>query len=326
MRFNLKQTSFSLLILLFASLTFVSCKEKTKKIKLDIPMEVDLYRFDKAFAEAGPSDLEQLKSDFPMFFDPSLEDSFWYEKMKDTLQIELQTEVLKQFSDITPIKEDVKSVFQYAKHYFPQFEAPVVYTSTTDVAFETKVIYNPPFMVVGLDNYLGSDHHFYEGIQLFFTQNMNIERLPVDVALELAMHFIAPPTDRTFLSQILAYGKLLYFAEHFVPEASEQLIMGYTDEQWAWTEENEVDVWRYFIENETLYDTQASLRQQFIDEAPFSKFYLEIDHESPGRIGQYMGWKIIQAYMRNNDAKLQELALLDAETIFINSKYKPKKR
>ena len=67
------------------------------------------------------------------------------------------------------------------------------------------------------------------------------------------------------------------------------------------------------------------LNARFIQRAPFSKFYLELDQESPGSVGVFIGWQIVRAYMKNNNVTLQELALKDAKTIFDQSKYKPKK-
>ena len=36
------------------------------------------------------------------------------------------------------------------------------------------------------------------------------------------------------------------------------------------------------------------------------------------------GWQIVRSYMKNNDVSLPELAM-DAEELFKNSNYKPKK-
>jgi uncharacterized protein YjaZ len=67
------------------------------------------------------------------------------------------------------------------------------------------------------------------------------------------------------------------------------------------------------------------LASRFINPAPFSKFNLELDSESPGRLGQYMGWQIVRAYAENNDVSLQEILSMNAEDIFNNSKFKPRK-
>lgn len=67
------------------------------------------------------------------------------------------------------------------------------------------------------------------------------------------------------------------------------------------------------------------LAPRFLDPAPFSKFRLELDNESPGRLGRYMGWQIVRAFMNNNDIKLNQLLDLSADEIFKKSNYKPKK-
>lgn len=304
----------------------MSCTSKIEKEIQEIPMEFEFHRFDKAFAKTTVESLAETKEAYPLFFNPSIPDSFWIEKINDTLQIELEEEVIRAFPEDEPIYETVKSVFQHIKYYVPRFEPPAVYTSTTDVAYETKVILSGRDMVIGLDNYLGSDHYFYQGVQSYFRKNMNPDRMPVDIAIEMAAHIVAPIQDRSFLSQIIYYGKILHMAEFWVPKASESLIMGFTEEESKWARDNEEDVWRYFIEKELLYSTEADLKQRFVDEAPFSKFYLEIDNESPGRMGVYMGWQIVTSYMKRNDVSMEELAILDADLIFQNSRYKPRRK
>ena len=79
------------------------------------------------------------------------------------------------------------------------------------------------------------------------------------------------------------------------------------------------------IENDLLYSTDTQLNKRFIENAPFSKFYLSEDTKSPGRIGQWIGWQIVRSYMVNNDVSLQDLLSMNEEEIFKNSKYKPRK-
>ncbi len=42
-------------------------------------------------------------------------------------------------------------------------------------------------------------------------------------------------------------------------------------------------------------------------------------------LGRYLGWKIVRAYMENNNTDVQQLMVADADDLFKNSKYKPKK-
>jgi len=60
--------------------------------------------------------------------------------------------------------------------------------------------------------------------------------------------------------------------------------------------------------------------------APFSKFRLELDRESPPQLGQYMGWQIVRQFAeKNEEVSLQELLQMEADQIFKKSNYKPRK-
>jgi hypothetical protein len=54
-------------------------------------------------------------------------------------------------------------------------------------------------------------------------------------------------------------------------------------------------IWRYFIDKQLLYSDDQKLIPRFINPAPFSKFYLEIDNESPGKV-ELIGWQIVNSY------------------------------
>ena len=120
-------------------------------------------------------------------------------------------------------------------------------------------------------------------------------------------------------------GKFLYATDINLPMVSDELKIGYSKEKLNWAEQNENDVWKYFIENELLFSNDASLNSRFIDVAPFSKFYLESDNDSPGRIGVWIGWQIVRSYMKNNEVTLEQLMSMESESIYKKSKYKPKR-
>ena len=120
-------------------------------------------------------------------------------------------------------------------------------------------------------------------------------------------------------------GKILYLKDVILPEYKEEEKIGYTESQLHWCQENESYMWRYFIENQLLYDDDPKLLLRFVNPAPFSKFYLEIDNESPGKVGAWTGWQIVRSYMKNNEVSLTQLMQTDAKEIFEKSNYKPKK-
>ncbi len=305
----------------------LSCNSGTdiEKEVAKIPITVEIVRFDKEFARAKVSDLPYLKGKFPLFFPEEYQDSIWQQKIVDTLQNELDEAVLKEFPTESLLEDDLKKLFQHITFYFPEFEVPIVYTTTSEVDYRTRIIANDSLLILELDNYLGENHYFYSVIPKYIGKNLKPSRLMPDIAATYSRKYIAPPSDRTLLGQIIYFGKELYLKDLWLPETSDALKIGYTEDELKWARENEEEMWRYFIENELLYSTNSKLGQRFVDPAPFSKFNLEIDNESPGMIGRWLGWQIVRSYMEENAVSVTQLMQTDAEEIFNNSHYKPKK-
>ncbi len=314
-------------VLFLLCVHFFSCNNESKVEKEieKIPIDFELIRFDIEFAQATPADLPKLKTEFPEFFPEQYNDSIWVEKLTDTLQHQLENEVAKTFPKDEALSHVLVPLFQHIKYYFPKFQTPIVVTTTSDVDYRNKVILAEKMLVIGLDNYLGAEHHFYEGIDKYISKEMKPSQIGPDVAEAYARVYIKPPNKASFLGQIVYYGKELYLKDIWLPNSSDAEKIGYTEEEFQWAEENEEYMWRYFVEKELLYNTDPKLGARFVSPAPFSKFYLEIDNESPGMLGRYLGWKIVRSYMKNNEAGVQQLMVTDADEIFTNSKYKPKK-
>ncbi|PVW17087.1 gliding motility lipoprotein GldB [Marixanthomonas spongiae] len=314
-------------LLLCAAVLFMACDSKTQKEKEieAIPVDVEVVRFDKAFAAATIQDIPKLKKEYPLFFPKQFADSVWVNKVQDTLQHQLETEVSKKFPDNAEIEDELTPLFQHIKYYFPDFKVPTVYTVTSDVDYNNKVIATDTMLVVALDAYLGSDHRFYEGIQKYIANDLKPSQLAPDVASVYARQLIARPQKRTLLAQMIFFGKELYLKDLWLPKTPDSEIIGYSEAEMLWAQDNEEYMWRYFVEKELLYSTNPKLPARFINKAPFSKFYLEIDNESPGMLGRYLGWQIVQSYMENNSVSLKKMLREQPETIFNNSKYKPKK-
>ncbi len=313
-------------LILFSLLLFgCDTKSSLEKDIQAIPIEVNILRFDREFAASEVSDLAALKLKFPVLFPKRYHDSIWVNKIRDTLQYELNEEVALKFPSEEKLTDELHSIFQHLKYYFPQFKVPTVLTTTSDVDYKNKVVLANDLLIIALDTYLGQDHHFYGGLKMYISQNLKESQLGPDIIAAYARQLIARPNQRTLLAQMIFYGKELYLKDILLPGTSDAEKIGYTEEHFQWAKENEEFIWRYFIEREILYSTNSKLAEQFISPAPFSKFYLEIDNESPGMIGRYLGWLIVRSYMQNNDASVQQLMIKNADDLFTESKYKPTK-
>lgn len=300
-------------------------EEKVNPEIAAIALNLEIKRFDLEFANAVPSDLPGLKNEYPYLFPETYPDSIWISRMRDTLQQEINTEVKGAFPDFTDQEEDLNLLFRHISHYFPGVKVPKVITLVSDVDYQNKIVYADSLLLVAIDTYLGEGNRLYQGISKFQRANMNPGQIAPDVVTEFSRRYVSAPVNRSFLAQMVYYGKQHYLKDLLLPLKSDADKMGYTQQQIDWANDNEEEMWRYFVEGELLFSNDASLPRRFITNAPFSKFYKEIDNDSPGRIGQWLGWQIVRAYMKNNDVSFQEMLVSPAEEIFNKSKYKPKK-
>jgi gliding motility-associated lipoprotein GldB len=308
------------------SLFILSCGQKNKieKAVEEIPVKIEVDRFDKNFFEAEPEDLKKVKNQYPFFFPAGTEDAVWLDKMQDPLWRELYNEVQKKYADFEPMQDEAVTLFKHVKYYFPETKIPKLITVISEMDYNNKVIYADSLVIISLEMYLGKEHKFYQ-FPNYIKQNFEQSQIMPDVVSSFFKYKTVPNQDKSLLSNMIYAGKELYLKDVLLPDYSDADKMGYTAEQIKWCTENESYIWRYFIEKELLYSDDQKLIPRFISMAPFSKFYLEIDNETPGRVGAWIGWQIVRSYMENNEVPLQRLLNENTKEIFEKSKYKPKK-
>jgi hypothetical protein len=178
-------------------------------------------------------------------------------------------------------------------------------------------------LFISLDSFLGDT--FYPDLPKYISTNMTKQHLIIDVSTKILEKFARKPIDRTLLSEMIYHGKIIYLNKFFNADEKDFIQFRSTNEKLVWANENERNIWSFFIENDFLFSTKNDLKSRFILFAPFSKFNLDIDKQSPGSIGKWLGYKIVNSYMKNNNVNVKSLLNEDYYEIFIKSKYKPKK-
>ena len=317
--------SSAVVFLLFLA-TF-SCQSSSKAeneisaIKIDLTIE----RFDQLFASSSPSDLPVLKQSYPFLFSKKFSDSVWIRRMKDPIQVLLATAVDSVFDDFKKTESEINLFYQHLKYYNKPLKTPRIITVLSDVDYRNKIAVTDTIVLIALDTYLGEDHEFYASFYDYTKQNLNSNQIVPDLATSYAEQFIYQPNRTTFLDEMIYFGKQLYLKDLWIPFKTDFEKIGYSVSEYEWSQENEFYIWQYFVENELLYQTDRKLLGRFIVAAPFSRFNLELDRESPGRLGQYIGWQIVKSYMKKNPTSVLEMLQIDPQEIFNNAKFKPKK-
>lgn len=315
-----------LLIVAIVLLFSVSCKKEiAKKVDVsNINVTVSVYRFEQKFYEANETTLPSLKKEFPYLF-PIQNDSIWLNKIKDKEERELYKKSQAVFGDFENEKAQIEDLFKHVKYGHPNFEPPKIITLITNLDYQNKIVYADSLLFVSLDMYLGKNSEVYQDFPVYLSQNFDKSQLVVDMASAISNHYFTADKSRQFLDMVIGAGKKMYMIDSYLPSVSDAKKIGYNEAEFEWALVNEAQIWKYFIENKLLYSTDSKLYDRFMADAPFSKFYIDIDKESPGRIGGWLGWQIVRSYMNNNNVTLQQLLQTNEEEIFKKSKYKPKK-
>lgn len=317
-----------IVIFTFFLVGLISCKENYRKI-IDISkvsVEVKLERFDVDFYKASTQSLSRLKQKYPLLFPEETHDSVWINKINNKDERELFAETQKVFADFTPSVKELEKLFKYVKYHNPKFKEPKVITMLTNIDYDNRVVYADSLLLISLDAYLGSKHRFYNDYPNYIRLNNHKNHLAVDVANQLINKQLPISRKRRFLDKMIHEGKKMYLLDSYLPSIPDFEKFGVSKEKMDWAVKNEEQIWKYFIDKNYLYDTNSELNKRFLDLAPFSKFYLEEDSRSPGRIGVYIGWEIVRQFMNHNkDVSLQKMIQLNEEQIFKKSTYKPKR-
>ena len=315
----------NILVLVIISVLF-SCSNDITKLNVDVSSinaKVNIKRFEKIFYTAKPTDLPKIKKDFRYLFPHDI-DSVWVKKMQNKDEQELFAATLKSFPNLDNEKKELLNLFKHIKYYYPKFKEPTIITVNSNVTLEQRVVYADSLLFISLDVFLGKDSYIYQDYPEYLKKNFTKKQLIVSSAKELIKPIVFRIKNRTFLSRIIQEGKKMYALDAFIPKIDDAKKIGYSTEELEWVNANEGMIWSYIIDKELLYSTDIELSRRFIDEAPFSKFYLDIDNESPGKVGVWLGWQIVRSYMKHNkEATLKDLMNADNEIIFKKSKYKP---
>lgn len=235
----------------------------------------------------------------------------------------LYTEAVAAFEDnYDNFESDLQTLYTWLNFYYPQDQLPEVKTMVTGLYNDMYV--SDQSIIVGLDFFIGPEATF-KPIQLpAYIQKRYTQRHVVPgIAKFIASSYSELGEENSLLSEMIDIGKVMYFTGQLLPCTPDSLIMGYSPVEMKNVAENREIIWANFVENDLLYNTEENMKQKFLGERP--SIY-EISKNCPGRVGAYMGWEIVKAYMeRNKNVTLQELlSETDHNKIFTRSRYKPK--
>jgi gliding motility-associated lipoprotein GldB len=326
-------TLFSFWLLLVSCNKSNTCELDPEVAKVDAPVQIERLE-GPFFRIRNQTDAKQFLQQQPLFANQFLQQRQYpsQEVLAGTL-VKLSTnsglqkldkEAESEFKDTDKLQGELKRMFQHVRYYFPSFRVPPVKTFVSGLSQDLFV--NDSLMVISLDFFVGPKASYRPNVPAYILRRYTPAHLLPTVALAVSSKYNKHElTNQTMLSEMVQFGKSLYFAQKVLPCTPDSTLIGYTAKEIAGVEFNEGKVWAHFLEKNLLYNTSPFTVQKYVGERPDVP---EIDKTAPGRIGAWVGWQIVRKYMAEHpDITLAQLmADKNAQHILNESRYRPKRR
>lgn len=329
-----------LFLLLLLTLCTNGCKEKSRfAIDTRHCPTVEIKRFDRDLLQLDTTRIydgtQKLYSDYPDFFPAYISNVLGADAsdtatvsgliagfLTDTTFAPVNRAVLETYTRTDDLNRKLSVAYAYLQHYFPEIGLPEVYFFVS--GFNLSIMMTDKYIGMGTDMYLGADYPAYQQLAYrYMVNNMKRENIIPDlVSALLFREFRMGDTPNRLLDNMLYRGKVLFLLSVCMPDEKAEQIIGYTTEQLEWCNRHERQIWASVIDQKHLFSTDVFLIRKYVNDAPFTS---TLSQDSPGRVGTWLGWQIIDSYMKNNkDVSLQELMQEnDYQKILENSGYRP---
>lgn len=306
-----------LIILCFISF-LVACKSEKRDINIsDSNIKTAIQRFDIDFWNQDTKNLKKsmeiLYNKHPqllsLYTEQALAIGKWDSKEcqeiltnyffpDSTIQM-LYNDCLKLYENIDDLDDELTKAFQRANVLFPEKKIPKVAFHVSAGVNPNPLLYKDSLLSLSIDNYLGENYPLYQNaVYSYLCYNMRREKVVPDIiTIWIAYNFSFSPQSGQLLEEMLYRGKIMYLLSVLLPDEKKENLMGYTPEQWQWCIKQEKDMWMTVVEQKHLFSTEGLLITKYLNDAPFTPYFSQ---DSPGRCGVFIGWRIVESFMKNN--------------------------
>ncbi len=251
--------------------------------------------------------------------------------LKEKNIAELDRLVAQKYANSDSLKKSMLPLVGYWNKYFPKMPIKRIVTMNSIFGLQNGLIkgglLDDSTLFVSLECFLGESFDYnklgekmYE-YQRFATKPEFMVPTLADAALGNLMGYGlegAPLVD-----QMVYWGKWNFVKKRLLPDFNDSLIMELPGEKVAWCLKSEGSIWGFLTSKNVLFSNEIRIVSRYINDAPFTP---GMPKESPGKIGRWMGWRLVEQYMsQNSDVTIDALMKnQNFQQIVKQSGYKPK--
>ncbi len=325
-------------------LMLFSCSNKESAPDVSsIHVDVQLKRFDKDLFSIDTNNVQQslnkLQQQYGSFLNDYLYNIMVLTPNPDSIAPKIKmfihdyrfvyNEVQKKFGNFDDAFNQVKKSLQYVKYYFPGYKTPAAVTTFIGPVEGYANVLTQSGLAVGLQLYLGQNFPVYSSEFItevypdYQQRRFEPAYIPVNCMKNIVSDIYPEKTGSDALVyQMIDAGERLYMLDHFLPQLPDSLKTGYTQQQLEGCYSHEADIWNYFVQNNLLFITDPIQIRDYMQDGPSTEAF---GKQSPGFIGQFIGWQIVKKWMNaNNKTTLPQLIQIPEKQIYDEAKYKPR--
>jgi len=233
---------------------------------------------------------------------------------------ELYQQTQQTFGNLDDLKKEFEVAFKHIKYHYPDFKEPKIIT--TFAGLDNELVVNDSLIIIPLESFIGPKAKYRPQHPNYMLRRYAKPYIvPTVVTLLSRKYNKIDLNDRSLLADMVFYGKSFEFTRAVIPNIPDSLVIAYADSNLVKSWNGQGYVWAHFIDNKLLYETNDRIKDKYIGERPN---VIEIGSDCPGRIGQWLGWRIVSRYRTENPSitLVDLMKNADARQIFEQSKYR----
>ena len=320
------------LLILFLFIFFTSCDKNPLLVDItEMQVTINYINVDEAFANATLAETEKMHHHFTDSLDPL----YLFEiqqnlrvPQSDTLHKAIHRFYHAEYihaleeakSSLQPhlssLEMRVTKAFRYLSVHFNKMPIPgqIIYMNK----LFSNIHCSDSAASIGLESYIPQDHDVLNKIpknQLYEWQRERMDKdfIPRDIAMNWIQVHLFKEIDKKLAEHIVQAGKILYALNAAFPEAEQEYVVRYSEDDLTWALNHEQMVWDYLVKEQLLFKNNRRDKANFLNAGPKT---VGLPEEAPDRLGQFLGYRMVKKYMHQNKAlSLPELLQLDYNEI-----------
>ena len=236
-----------------------------------------------------------------------------------------QASVDSVLGDLSVQQVQFTDAFKRLKVLFPERITPRVVTFNS--GYNYGIFPTDSVLGIGVEWFIGPDHPVIgylapDRFPRYVKERMRPDMMvPSAVKGWLLVHYTRDIRGADLLTNLVETGKVMALLDVLLPDVATDLKFTFSPEQLDWCVAKEYNIWKEMVAKEMLFTHDDAVIGRIMNDGPFTSGF---PRESPGHVGEWIGHRIVSAYLKENpDVSYADLLAMDDPNVILKS-YKPR--